>query len=186
MSGNLFLKCGLFATTGMFVETKYVDNKENFFGVTPLLLIGTGFWATLHAFQVGKARTKYSELAKADGEPDVDERYGLPNLYAQGTSKHAKAFNCVQRSHQQIFEHFTQVCVAGLVGAVSFPITTAISVLAYAVGRYKFSIGYCSGEPEQRYASPLSRFMWYGMLSTYILGIASSAKMILDNRNKNA
>jgi hypothetical protein len=79
----------------MFVESKYVDNKDKWFGATPFLLIVTGFWATLYAFQVDDAREKYPALAKADGEPDVDERYGLPNLYAQGTSKHAKAFNCV-------------------------------------------------------------------------------------------
>ena len=56
------------------------------------------------------------------------------NLYAQGTSKHVLAFNCVQRSHQQIFETFTQTVVSGLVGAVTFPLCTSISTMMYALG----------------------------------------------------
>ena len=102
--------------------------------VTPAILLGTGFWSLLHGFAVGQARTKYAELARKDGEKDVDERYLLPNLYAQGTSKHARAFNCVQRSHQHIFETYTQAVLGGLAGMISFPICTAISSLMYAIG----------------------------------------------------
>ena len=46
--------------------------------ITPTILIGTGLWTLMHGFQVGKSRTKYAELAKKDGETDVDERYLLP------------------------------------------------------------------------------------------------------------
>lgn len=73
-------------------------------------------------------------MARKDGEKDVDERYLLPNLYAQGTSKNVKAFNCVQRSHQHIFETFTTVVVGGLAGAVTFPVCTAVSTFLYAIG----------------------------------------------------
>lgn len=102
---------------------------------TPAILLGTGFWSLLQGFAVGQARTKYAELARKDGEKDVDERYLLPNLYAQGTSKHARAFNCVQRSHQHIFETYTQAVLGGLAGMISFPICTAISSLMYAIGK---------------------------------------------------
>ena len=81
---------------------------------------------------------KYAELARKDGEKDVDERYLLPNLYAQGTSKHARAFNCIQRSHQHIFETFTTVVIGGLAGAVTFPICSAVSTFMYAVGKFGF------------------------------------------------
>jgi len=109
---------------------------------------------------VGMARKKYMDAAKEDGEDNVEERYGLPNLYAQGTSKHARAFNCVQRSHQHIFEGFTQVCVSGLIAAVSFPIVTSMTTLLYAVGRYKNTQGYASseGDPSKRYSSALAPF----------------------------
>ena len=40
--------------------------------------------------------------------------YSLPNLYVDGDTKHSKAFNCIQRSHQQIFEtlHMYHTCSA--------------------------------------------------------------------------
>ena len=66
----------------------------------------------------------------------------ISNLYAQGTSKHVRAFNCVQRSHQHIFETFTTAAVSGLAGAVTFPITTAVSTLMYSVGKISCYIAY--------------------------------------------
>ena len=62
------------ATAGAFVETKYGScsyvsaHGPQLSAVTPAILIGTGFWTLTHGFQVGKARSKYSELAKKDGE----------------------------------------------------------------------------------------------------------------------
>ena len=102
------------------------------------------------------------------------------NLYAQGTSKHVKAFNCVQRSHQHIFETFTTVVLGGIAGAVTFPICTSISTLAYAVGRYYLSKGYveCEGDASKRYKYPVAKFMWYGFLGNVILGTASCAFLI--------
>ena len=53
-------------------------NHGRLTAITPAILIGTGLWTVMHGFTVGKARTKYAELAKKDGEADVDERYLLP------------------------------------------------------------------------------------------------------------
>ncbi len=47
------------------------------FGITLLVLVLSAFWLTLHGFSVGAARKKYAELAKKDGEKDVDKRYNL-------------------------------------------------------------------------------------------------------------
>mmetsp|Transcript_10311 Transcript_10311/g.21779 ORF Transcript_10311/g.21779 Transcript_10311/m.21779 type:complete len:195 (-) Transcript_10311:232-816(-) len=146
--------------------------------ITPAIIIGTGFWTLSHGFKVGKARTKYAELAKKDGEKDVDERFMLPNLYAQGTSKHVRAFNCIQRSHQHIFETFTTAAVGGLAGALTFPICSAVSTLMYAVGRYYLSKGYseCEGDASERYKyRSIAVFMWYGLLGNTALGMASCA-----------
>jgi hypothetical protein len=119
----------------MFGPTVISSTKNNqITAATPAILLGTGFWALMQGFTVGQARNMYAELARKDGEEDVDERYLLPNLYAQGTSKHARAFNCVQRSHQHIFETYTQAVLGGLAGMISFPVTTAISSLMYAIG----------------------------------------------------
>ena len=71
------------AAIGGFVELTYGKSLVSAHGsqiaaFTPAVLIGTGFWALMHGFEVGKARTKYAELAKKDGEGEVDERYSLP------------------------------------------------------------------------------------------------------------
>ncbi|KAL7527157.1 hypothetical protein ACHAWF_002058 [Thalassiosira exigua] len=182
------LVCAGAASLGGFVELSYgssfvSSHGSNLMAVTPAILIGTGFWTLAHGFKVGRARTKYAELAKKDGEKDVDERFSYPNLYAQGTSKHVRAFNCVQRSHQQIFETFTTAVVGGMAGAVTFPICTSISTLIYAVGRYYLSKGYAEcaeqgGDAGKRYTYPLAKFMWYGFLGNVTFGMASCAFII--------
>lgn len=179
----MFIKCGIAAVVGAVAEARLGGDQHtpgDQFGWTGLVLTTFGFWTTTHGMVVGKARAKYMEQAKKDGEKDVDERYGLPNLYAQGTSKNALGFNCVQRSHQHIFEGLTQMCVASLVAALSFPISTAVSTTAYAVGRYQLSLGYAAseGDASKRYSKPLSSMVWYGMITTFLLGTFSSFKLI--------
>jgi len=190
MTTKPLLICLSTASIGSFLElttsSKFLSTSSTtqLTALTPAILIGTGFWTLAHGFTVGKARSKYAELAKKDGEPNVDERYLLPNLYAQGTSKHAKAFNCIQRSHQQIFETFTTVTLSGIMGAISFPICTAVSTLMYAVGRYQLSKGYAeagsegSGDASKRYKYPLAKYMWYGFLGNVLLGMGSCGLII--------
>lgn len=183
MSTGLFVKSAIAAFIGAGAESRIGGAQHtpgDHIGWTALVLTGLGFWSTMHGMVVGKARTKYMEQAKADGEADVEERYMLPNLYAQGTSKNVKAFNCVQRSHQHIFEGLTQLCVASLVAALSFPISTAISTTVYAIGRYQLSNGYAEteGDASKRYSKPLSSMVWYGMLTTSMLSLFSSFKLI--------
>lgn len=146
---SFLLKSAVATGVGIFVETKYgpalqptYGGLSPLFAATPLVLIGVGFFGIAHGMAVGKARAKYMEKAKKDGEENVEDRYGLPNLYAQGTSPNVKAFNAVQRSHQQIFETYTQMVLFGLAGAVEFPIATACATTMYAVGRVIFSVNY--------------------------------------------
>mmetsp|Transcript_18144 Transcript_18144/g.25573 ORF Transcript_18144/g.25573 Transcript_18144/m.25573 type:complete len:194 (-) Transcript_18144:71-652(-) len=188
---TVLLKSTLLTLGATYVENKYVPSNtdgpfgtSSWIGLTPALFTGMSFWALTHGMKVGKARNKYIELAKKDGEKDVDERYGLPNLYAQGTSKHARAFNCVQRSHQHIFETFTGAVVAGMAGAVSYPITTAASTLVYFVGRVSLSNGYAAadGDATKRYSSPFARYFWYGLLCNIFLGLISSANMVAGKK----
>ena len=97
MAAKPLLVCLSTSAVGGYLELTHLSSQNsNLTAITPAILIGTGFWTLMHGFKVGKARTTYAELAKKDGEKDVDERYLLPNLYVQGTSKHVKAFNsCV-------------------------------------------------------------------------------------------
>ena len=83
MSAKPLIYCIGSAAVGGVVELTYGSSLVSAHGsqlaaFTPAVLIGTGFWSLMHGFEVGKARTKYAELAKKDGESDVDERYSLP------------------------------------------------------------------------------------------------------------
>jgi MAPEG family len=171
---------------GSVVESKYLSKCVVEFGqgATPFILVGTGFWAMMHGFKVGEARKKYMALAKADGEVDAETRYDLPNMYVDGKSKHAKAFNCVQRSHQHIFETFGQLCTSSLIAWMSYPIASAVTTLSYSIGRYYLSTDYakCEGEPSKRYSNQLAMLTWYGLLSTSVLGALSAMKMSLKGK----
>ena len=118
MASGVVFKSLAAAGIGAFAESKFspmvfAAPKEGsvspLFFATPTVLLGVGFFALVHGMGVGAARRKYTELAKKDGEKDTEERYGLPNLYVDGNTKHARAFNAIQRSHQHIFETFPSV-----------------------------------------------------------------------------
>eukprot|EP00523_Entomoneis_sp_CCMP467_P008141 CAMPEP_0168740752 /NCGR_PEP_ID=MMETSP0724-20121128/12150_1 /TAXON_ID=265536 /ORGANISM="Amphiprora sp., Strain CCMP467" /LENGTH=196 /DNA_ID=CAMNT_0008788215 /DNA_START=34 /DNA_END=624 /DNA_ORIENTATION=+ len=189
----MLLKYVAAAGVGAFVETKYgpavqptgPSGTSPLFAATPLILIGVGFYSLALGFEVGKGRKKYMDLAKEDGEENVEDRYGLPNLYAQGTSKHAKAFNALQRSHQHIFENLTSVSIFGLAGALEFPICTALSTLGYAIGRVIFSNNYSKSEGDvaQRYSkNKMATWMWQGLLTNMFLGLFSCVKILSSTR----
>jgi glutathione S-transferase len=188
MSFSMMAQCAGMAVTGSLLETKYAPNTagpgglSSYFALTPAVLMTTGLWIISYGMKVGQARKKAIDQAKKDGEENVIERYGLPNLYAQGTSKNAIQFNCVQRSHQQCFEHYTQAVVTGLMGAVSYPLLTAGSSLLYFVGRRAFSTGYATGDPKNRYGSALAKYMWYGLLMNHMLGMFSCANWVVGKK----
>jgi hypothetical protein len=181
----MLVKSAAAASIGAFVESKYgsllFSSSQGLFAATPLIFMGVGFWGLTHGMEVGKARAKYMELAKKDGEKDVEERYGLPNLYAQGTSKHARAFNAIQRSHQHIFETYSAAAIMGCSAALSFPVTAALMTLTYAIGRISLSQGYanCEGDASKRYSSKFAVLMWYGFIGNALLGAASCIKIIM-------
>lgn len=180
-----------------FLESKYISSKTTttlgtsssntslfYYGITPLLLTVFHMWTVFYGFTVvGKARKKYADLAKADGEDNVDERYLLPNLYAQGTSKHVLAFNCIQRSHQHIFETMTQTVISSMIGWMNYPLSSGIITGLYVVGRISLSKGYgeADGDPMKRYSGKFAFFTWYGVISSIFLAGLSSVKMLTTN-----
>ena len=120
------------------------------------------------------------ELAKKDGETNVEERYAYPNLYAQGTSKHARGVQLrPRRSHQHIFEGLYLASMGGILASMTFPICATASTLTYVIGRVISSQGYATGEPANRYSSPLAYGMWYGMLMNTFMGMASVVWMVV-------
>lgn len=167
------------------VETKYgptlfaapaPGTLSPLFVLTPTILLGVGFYALIHSMEVESSRKRYTELAQKDGEKDAEERYGLPNLYVQGNSKHARAFNAAQRSHQHIRETYPLACVGALLGAWQFPLASALATLTYATGRIIVSANYAAseGNASLRYSNPLARLVWYGLLTNVFLGLPSA------------
>ena len=191
MATFLLTTTGL-AIAGSIVESKYIPKNTDgpfglstYFGLTPLVFCIFNFFVLSFGMRSGQARRKYTEQATKDGEKDVEDRYGLPNLYAQGTTKNAKAFNCVQRAHQHIFESLTQVMFASVVAAISYPVTAGVASLLYAIGRFYTSKGYAEGEGDasKRFKyGILGRFMYRGLLINFLLGIISSIKMITGGK----
>lgn len=154
------------------------------FGLVTVILTVTCLWMLIYGFMaVGDARSKYKELAKKDGEKDVEERYSFPNLYAQGTTKHVKAFNCVQRSHQHVMETFPGYLLLSCISAASFPVSTAIMNGLWFYSRLIWAAGYCNpeGDPGQRYSKPFSSFHWTAFLTLVFLSIYSSINMLVGS-----
>jgi hypothetical protein len=148
-------------------------------GVPLLLTCLACFWLTLHGFTVGSLRTKYMELARKDGEKDVDARYSLPNLYVDGLSKHARAFNCAQRSHQQAFETLPQLLFFTLVASAAYPLAAAGNVALWLIGRVTWTNGYVEsgGDPKNRYSHPLAFLIFASFMAQFFVAVAAAGEL---------
>eukprot|EP00613_Pedinella_sp_CCMP2098_P004384 CAMPEP_0171620664 /NCGR_PEP_ID=MMETSP0990-20121206/16128_1 /TAXON_ID=483369 /ORGANISM="non described non described, Strain CCMP2098" /LENGTH=177 /DNA_ID=CAMNT_0012186005 /DNA_START=213 /DNA_END=743 /DNA_ORIENTATION=+ len=146
----------------LFEQSTTLPAVTKGFGVVVVLLFIYSFWFTMLGFSVGGMRSKYRELAKKDGEKDCEDRYGLPNLYVEGNTKWAKAFNCTQRAHQQQLETLTQFYVCILLSALQFPVSASVLTLMSLFSRYVWASAYTQsdGDPSKRYDHPLSKFAW--------------------------
>ena len=118
-------------------------------------------------------------LAKKDGEKDVETRYALPNLYVDGNTKHARAFNCVQRSHQQAFETLPQLYVFTLIATLLFPVTAAVNVGLWLVGRMVWTKGYASseGDASKRYDHPLAFLIFASFMAQFFVAVAAAGEI---------
>lgn len=98
------------------------------YGYVFAVLGGSFFVNSFLAIQVALARKEYG--------------INYPLLYAPAGHKHEKAFNCVQRGHQNMLESYAivmlQMCVTGLV----YPITASACGLIWSIGRVLYGIGY--------------------------------------------
>ena len=155
------------------------------FGLLILVLSGISLWLISHSLSIGRSRLKYMELASKDGEAHVKERYGLPNLYVEGVSKHARAFNCVQRSHQQTLESFPQFLFFSISASLCFPLTSTITCALWWYARVVWTNGYAKseGDPAQRYSHPFSRFIWTGLLVQFLGSIMTALNILLSSND---
>lgn len=154
------------------------------YGLVIAVVTITHLWLLMTGMSVGAARRKYVKLAEKDGEKNVSERYEYPNLYAQGTSKHVKAFNCVQRSHQQILETFTGYVCTVLFTGLEFPVTAFVFASLWLYSRILWVRGYAesNGEPMKRYSHPFSGFFWNAMLTLMMSSFFVAIQLLLGRK----
>ena len=106
----------------------------------------------------------------------MDARYALPNLYVDGNSAHARAFNCVQRSHQQAFETLPQLLFFTATASLAYPLAAAANVALWLVGRVTWSAGYANsnGDPAKRYDHPLAFLIFASFMSQFFVAVAAA------------
>jgi glutathione S-transferase len=153
------------------------------FGIFVAILTAFNFWTITYGLNVGIARKKYKEMAEKHGEKDTEMRYNLPNLYVDGNTKPARAFNCVQRSHQQMIETLTQFNISAMLSALNYPVVAAFLALLHLISRKVWCRCYAGseGEPGKRYDHSLSKHIWTSLLGLLILSLLSGMKFFLGN-----
>lgn len=130
-------------------------------------------------FKVSAARAAAKEKALKDGDVDAEARFSYPKLYAEGFSAEAKKFNCVQRSHQQALETYTQFVALSLIGGIKFPLTATAGALVWCFGRLKWAEGYSTGEATSRYSHWASYGIWFGLLTELLCASATAVSFFV-------
>ena len=106
----------------------------------------------------------------------------LPFLlqYVDGNTKWARAFNCVQRSHQQAFETLPQFLFFTFAASLVFPIASAAHVLLWMYGRLVWSNGYATseGDAEKRYEHPLAFMIFSSLMGQFFLSMAAGGEIL--------
>ncbi|TMW56474.1 hypothetical protein Poli38472_006484 [Pythium oligandrum] len=123
-----------------------------------VLLFIVNTWA---AIKVGKARKLY----------DVP----YPEMYAEKSNKNAKAFNCVQRAHQNVLENIPLFLVFLFTSAIFRPQFAAIFGLIRVLGFVAYVQGYASGDPTKRYRGAIG---YIGLLGGLVLTIEAALKLL--------
>jgi hypothetical protein len=100
--------------------------------------------------------------------------------YVDGNTKWARAFNCVQRSHQQAFETLPQFLFFTFAASLVFPISSAVHVLLWLFGRLVWSNGYATsgGDAEKRYEHPLAFMIFSSLMGQFFLSMAAGGEIL--------
>jgi len=96
-----------------------------------------------------------------------------------GGSKHARAFNCVQRSHQQAFETLPQLLFMTAVVSVAFPLTAAANIALWLLGRITWTAGYVNsaGDPAKRYDSQFAFLIFASFMAQFFVAVWTAAEI---------
>ncbi|DBA04040.1 TPA: hypothetical protein N0F65_009387 [Lagenidium giganteum] len=126
-----------------------------------LLVVLTAFVNLWAGLKVGAARKKY------------DVQY--PQMYAEKSDKNAKAFNCVQRAHQNFLENVPFFFAFLVTSSVYRPCFAAIAGFVRLLGFIVYIESYASGDPKKRLRGG---FGYFGLLGSLVLTIEAALKLL--------
>ncbi|CEG39730.1 GST, gst [Plasmopara halstedii] len=129
-------------------------------GFVPLLVVLVLFVNLWASHKVGKARRLYG--------------IHYPQMYAEQSDKNAKAFNCVQRGHQNFLENIPLFFALNLTSSVYRPEIAAIAAFVRILGFIVYMRGYSSGDPKKRLQG---LFGYIGLLVMVGLSVEASLRM---------
>eukprot|EP00271_Cylindrocystis_brebissonii_P010954 TRINITY_DN274_c0_g1_i4.p1 TRINITY_DN274_c0_g1~~TRINITY_DN274_c0_g1_i4.p1 ORF type:complete len:149 (-),score=29.90 TRINITY_DN274_c0_g1_i4:1428-1874(-) len=136
---------------------------SNTYGFVVLVVVLTIVAYQWMGIEVGKARKKY------------DVRY--PTMYAdEDKNKNAKAFNCIQRGHQNSLEILPQFLVMLLISGVPYPVTASLAGVLFVIGRVFYFTGYSTGEPKRRMDGSVQ---YLGLVTLLALTAWTSVRMLI-------
>lgn len=92
-----------------------------------------------------------------------------PKMYEEAENS---VFNCYQRAHQNTLESYPSFLALLLIGGLGYPITSAVLGLIWLVGRVVYSLGYYTGDPNNRLKGMFHFFAFLGLFITcVVLGV---------------
>lgn len=114
----------------------------------------------------------------------IDDHIKSQTNTTEGTSKHARAFNCVQRSHQQILETLPGYFVTVLFSGLEFPVTAFFLASLWLYSRKVWVNGYatCMGDVSQRYSLPFSTVFWNCKLALLMTSWFVAIQLLLGRK----
>lgn len=182
------LKMTLPGILGLYAESNYAKaSLPNFYSASSILSFAPrGYGAVLLVNvaassivlqilggKVGAARKRFKEKALKNGDADAEERFSYPKLYAEGFSKEAKDFNCVQRGHQQALETYSQFVFLSLIAGLKYPVVSTVAGIIWIVARFKWAEGYATGQPDKRYESFFAKGIWIALIMQLTAAVAT-------------
>ena len=99
-----------------------------------------------------------------------------PKLYAEGDSASAKAFNCVQRGHQNALEGLSNFLALLLSASIFYPRASAAAALVYNVGVVRYMNGYATGDPKKRMKGSVK---YLGLLFLLLANLRIAVSLLL-------
>ncbi|EFJ11324.1 hypothetical protein SELMODRAFT_447093 [Selaginella moellendorffii] len=135
------------------------------FGFVALTAASSAVLTQWQAVQVGIQRRK------------VGLKY--PQMYEDAEKS---VFNCYQRAHQNTLESYPAFLALLLVSGLGYPITASVFGMVWVIGRVVYSLGYYTGDPNNRFRGIWNAFGLLGLLVTSIVFGSSQVAAIFFPR----